>query len=133
MAKVKKRSPLKNSEQDLDTELLASHLHFSPDDGHIQLFDQRMLLMHASSFAELRREMVSSLGSHKAKELLIKWFGKQIKDAIIKPNINKPKIKWLLPPWAIITPAPKLKSNIKVTPSVIQPNIQKLSALLPRS
>jgi hypothetical protein len=70
MTKVKKRSPLKNNEQDLDTELLAGHLHFSPDDGHIQLFDQRMLLMHASSFAELRREMVSSLGSHKAKELL---------------------------------------------------------------
>jgi two-component system response regulator HydG len=72
MAKIKKRSPLKGGDQDLDTGLLAGHLHFSPDDGHIQLFDQRMLLMHASSFAELRREMVSSLGSNKAKELLIR-------------------------------------------------------------
>jgi DNA-binding NtrC family response regulator len=72
MAKVKKRSPLKDTGQDLDTALLAGHLHFSPDDGHIQLFDQRMLLMHAASFAELRREMVSSLGSNKAKELLIR-------------------------------------------------------------
>ena len=35
--------------------LLAGHLHFSPDAGHIQLFDQRMLLMQAESFAELRR------------------------------------------------------------------------------
>ena len=53
MAKITKRSPLKDNNQDLDTGLLAGHLHFSPDDGHIQLFDQRMLLMHASSFAEL--------------------------------------------------------------------------------
>jgi DNA-binding NtrC family response regulator len=72
MAKIKNRSPLKDNNQDLDTGLLAGHLHFSPDDGHIQLFDQRMLLMHASSFAELRREMISSLGSIKAKELLIR-------------------------------------------------------------
>lgn len=71
-AQLKKaqKSPLHHSGKDSDTNLLAGHLHFSPDDGHIQLFDQRMLLMHASSFAELRRELISSLGANKAKELL---------------------------------------------------------------
>jgi len=68
--KNQKKSPLHNDGKDSDTNLLAGHLHFSPDDGHIQLFDQRMLLMHASSFAELRRELISSLGANKAKELL---------------------------------------------------------------
>lgn len=52
------------------TNLLAGHLHFSPDSGHIQLFDQRMLLMHASSFAEMRRELIDALGAGKARELL---------------------------------------------------------------
>ncbi|WP_428425036.1 sigma 54-interacting transcriptional regulator [Methylibium sp.] len=48
---------------------LTEHLRFSPDAGHIVLFDQRMLLMHASSFAELRRELIEQLGTGKAREL----------------------------------------------------------------
>ncbi|WP_163141511.1 sigma-54-dependent Fis family transcriptional regulator [Arhodomonas sp. KWT] len=52
--------------------VLAEHLHFSPDAGHIQLFDQRMLLMHASSFAELRRELVAELGNARAREILMR-------------------------------------------------------------
>jgi DNA-binding NtrC family response regulator len=50
--------------------LLADYLHFAPDAGHIQLFGQRMLLMHASSYGELRRELIQSLGTAKARELL---------------------------------------------------------------
>jgi transcriptional regulator with GAF, ATPase, and Fis domain len=53
-----------------DPATVARHLRFSPDAGHIELFDQRMLLMHASSVAELRRELIASLGSAKARELL---------------------------------------------------------------
>ncbi|MEJ2654193.1 MAG: sigma 54-interacting transcriptional regulator [Acidihalobacter sp.] len=53
-----------------NAELLAEHLHFSPHTGHIQLFDQRMLLMHASSFAGLRRELIAGLGTAKAREML---------------------------------------------------------------
>ncbi|MGQ0620041.1 MAG: sigma 54-interacting transcriptional regulator [Panacagrimonas sp.] len=52
------------------TRTVGEHLRFSPDAGHIQLFDQRMLLMHAASFAELRRELVERLGLDKARELL---------------------------------------------------------------
>ncbi|MGH8516634.1 MAG: sigma 54-interacting transcriptional regulator [Panacagrimonas sp.] len=51
---------------------LATHLRFSPDAGHIQLFDQRMLLVHASSFAALRRELIDRLGQTKARELLMR-------------------------------------------------------------
>lgn len=51
---------------------LTEHLHFSPHAGHIQLFDQRMLLMHASSFAELRRELVGLAGMDKAREVLMR-------------------------------------------------------------
>lgn len=53
-----------------NAELLAEYLHFSPHTGHIQLFDQRMLLMHASSFAGLRRELIAGLGTAKAREML---------------------------------------------------------------
>ncbi len=56
-------------EQAGDDRTLTQHLRFSPDAGHIVLFDQRMLLMHASSFAELRRELIEQLGTGKAREL----------------------------------------------------------------
>ncbi|WP_022978030.1 sigma-54-dependent Fis family transcriptional regulator [Nevskia ramosa] len=49
---------------------VAEHLRFSPDAGHIQLFGQRMLLMHAQSFAELRRELITRLGLAGTRELL---------------------------------------------------------------
>jgi DNA-binding NtrC family response regulator len=49
---------------------IAEHLRFSPDAGHIQLFGQRMLLMHANSFAQLRRELIEQLGMAKAREML---------------------------------------------------------------
>jgi transcriptional regulator with GAF, ATPase, and Fis domain len=51
---------------------VADHLHFAPEAGHIQLFDQRMLLMHADSFAELRRELIASLGTDRARALLMR-------------------------------------------------------------
>lgn len=73
MAKTKglasAETPASSSEKER-ARLLANHLHFAPDAGHIQLFEQRMLLMHASSFAELRRELIESLGTAKARELL---------------------------------------------------------------
>lgn len=52
------------------TRTVAEHLRFSPDEGHIQLFEQRMLLMHADSFAQLRRELIEQLGLAKAREML---------------------------------------------------------------
>jgi DNA-binding NtrC family response regulator/predicted hydrocarbon binding protein len=52
-----------------DDRVLAGHLHFSPDTGHIQLFDQRMLLMHGFSVAALRHELVERLGQDKAREI----------------------------------------------------------------
>lgn len=51
---------------------IAAYLRFSPDAGHIQLFDQRMLLVHASSFATLRREMIDRIGLSKTRELLMR-------------------------------------------------------------
>jgi len=48
---------------------LAEHLHFCPDEGRIELFDQRMLLMHGYSLAELRRELVERLGLEPTREL----------------------------------------------------------------
>ena len=51
-------------------ERLSRHLHFSPDTGFIQLFDQRMLLMHGDSIGELRRELLDRLGVRETRELL---------------------------------------------------------------
>ncbi|QID17650.1 AAA domain-containing protein [Nitrogeniibacter mangrovi] len=55
---------------DARTSRLIRHLHFSPDTGHIRLLDQRMLLMHAESFATLRHELIVTLGADKARELI---------------------------------------------------------------
>ena len=49
---------------------LVSRIHFSPEDGHIWLDDQRMLLMHASGFGVLRRELIETLGVERARGLL---------------------------------------------------------------
>ncbi|MDR6677765.1 sigma 54-interacting transcriptional regulator [Pseudomonas oryzihabitans] len=49
---------------------LAECLFFSPGDGRIWLNDQRMLLMHASSFGALRRELIGALGQERARGLL---------------------------------------------------------------
>lgn len=49
---------------------LLSRLHFSPEDGHIWLHDQRMLMLHATAMGVLRRELIESLGIEKARGLL---------------------------------------------------------------
>ncbi|WP_312380779.1 sigma 54-interacting transcriptional regulator [Pseudomonas oryzihabitans] len=49
---------------------LAECLFFSPGDGRIWLNDQRMLLVHASAFGALRRELIGALGQERARGLL---------------------------------------------------------------
>lgn len=53
-----------------DNKDLVSRIHFSPEDGHIWLDDQRMLLLHASGFGVLRRELIETLGTERARGLL---------------------------------------------------------------
>nr|WP_223113784.1 sigma-54-dependent Fis family transcriptional regulator [Pseudomonas syringae] len=48
-------------------EELTGCLFFSPDDGRIWLNDQRMLLLHSSSFGTLRREIIERLGQEQAR------------------------------------------------------------------
>lgn len=48
---------------------LPEHIRFAPDSGQIQLFDQRMLLMHGFSLGELRRELIERLGVEQTREL----------------------------------------------------------------
>ncbi|WP_439639075.1 sigma 54-interacting transcriptional regulator [Nevskia sp.] len=58
------------ADSDRLTRTVAEHLRFSPEAGHIQLFAQRMLLMHANSFAEMRRELIEQLGLARTREML---------------------------------------------------------------
>ncbi len=67
-----RRSPPPPADARDPTRTLAAHLHFSPDGGHIQLFDQRMLLMHASALAQLRQELLARLGLAQTRELLMR-------------------------------------------------------------
>lgn len=55
--------------EETDDRVLADHLQFLPDAGHIQLFEQRMLLMHGFSVAALRHEVIERLGQDKAREI----------------------------------------------------------------
>ena len=45
------------------------YLKFDPEKGHVKLFDQRMLLMHGFSMAELRRELIERLGYETARRV----------------------------------------------------------------
>ncbi|HEX5684193.1 MAG TPA: sigma-54-dependent Fis family transcriptional regulator [Ideonella sp.] len=49
---------------------LTESLFFSPGDGRIWLNDQRMLLMHSSAMGHLRRELIDTLGTERARGLL---------------------------------------------------------------
>jgi two-component system response regulator HydG len=49
---------------------LTESLFFSPGDGRIWLNDQRMLLLHSSAVGHLRRELVDTLGTERARGLL---------------------------------------------------------------
>ncbi|RZL90028.1 MAG: sigma-54-dependent Fis family transcriptional regulator [Variovorax sp.] len=51
---------------------LLSLLRFSAGSGHIWLQEQRMLLLHARAFAELRKELLDSLGVERARGLLVR-------------------------------------------------------------
>lgn len=51
---------------DID-QLLLGELEFVQKSGQIRLFDQRMLLMHGFSLAELRRELIERLGAELAR------------------------------------------------------------------
>ncbi len=49
---------------------LASRLRFSPSDGEIWLDDRRMVLLHNSSLASLRQELIETLGAEVARGIL---------------------------------------------------------------
>lgn len=76
MAKESDKVLFKGSFEELDeqssptVEDLTECLFFSPGDGRIWLEDQRMLLIHSSSFGLLRREINESLGLDKSRDIL---------------------------------------------------------------
>lgn len=49
---------------------LAKRLRFAPQQGRIWLDDQRMMLMHVSSLAALRQELIDSLGKETARGIV---------------------------------------------------------------
>ncbi|SBT16403.1 Transcriptional regulatory protein ZraR [Marinomonas gallaica] len=76
MAKGNNKVLLKGSSSELDGQSsptiddLTECLFFSPGDGRIWLEDQRMLLIHSSSFGLLRRELIDSVGLDKSRDIL---------------------------------------------------------------
>ncbi len=61
---------------------LTESLQFSPGDGRIWLHDQRMVLMHASSLGQMRRELVENLGVEGARGLLTRiGYASGVRDA----------------------------------------------------
>lgn len=62
-------NPLSAIKDAIDDDVLAQYLRFTPNSGHIHLFDQRMLLMHGFSLAALRRELIERLGFDKTREM----------------------------------------------------------------
>lgn len=76
MSRNNDRLLIRGNSSQLDTEHsptleeLTECLSFSPDDGRIWLNDQRMVLLHASSFGLFRRELIESLGAEQVRALL---------------------------------------------------------------
>lgn len=55
--------------EDIQDQTIRQALRFEPDEGKILLFDQRMLLVHGFSLANLRREMIERIGLGKTREM----------------------------------------------------------------
>lgn len=49
---------------------LSARLRFNPDDAHIWLENERMLLLHVGAFARLRQDLIEQLGTDKARAIL---------------------------------------------------------------
>lgn len=54
----------------VDVDQLSARLRFNPDDAHIWLEDERMVLIHLTAFGSLRRELVETLGYEAARRML---------------------------------------------------------------
>ncbi len=53
-----------------DSSELLTHLHFSPQDGRIWFDSGRMLLIDLASITAIRRELIDSLGTERARSIL---------------------------------------------------------------
>ena len=72
---------------------LRSQLQFDDEHGKIWLGEQRMLLLHSSTFGALRKELIESLGIERAKGILMRiGFESGRADAMvarqIRPDVN---------------------------------------------
>lgn len=54
----------------VDIENLSARLRFNPDDAHIWLESERMVLLHVSAFAHLRSELIEEVGRDRARAIL---------------------------------------------------------------
>ena len=70
---------------------LLSLLRFNAGSGHIWLDEQRMLLLHARAFAELRKELLDSLGVERARGLLVRMGFASALSTAIQPVTLRPE------------------------------------------
>ncbi len=54
----------------VDVEQLSARLRFNPDDAHIWLESERMVLLHLTAFSNLRRELIETAGIEAARKML---------------------------------------------------------------
>lgn len=54
----------------VDVDQLSARLRFSPDDAHIWLESERMVLLHLSALSNLRRELIETAGIDAARRML---------------------------------------------------------------
>eukprot|EP01037_Dinobryon_pediforme_P017782 gene17782-18001_t len=54
----------------VDVERLSARLRFNPDDAHIWLESERMVLLHLAAFSNLRRELIEAAGIEAARRIL---------------------------------------------------------------
>ncbi|MDN5935997.1 MAG: sigma-54-dependent Fis family transcriptional regulator [Nitrosospira sp.] len=67
------KRPTYNFQPAPETKEVPAHIRFAPESGRITLFDQRMLLVHGSSLAAMRRELIERLGMSQARDLFIRF------------------------------------------------------------
>lgn len=73
-------------------------IRFSSENGLIWLDESRMVLMHAAALAELRKELVESVGAEQARRILTRMgFASGLRDAELAKKVRA----GFTPSWSV--------------------------------
>ncbi len=107
-----------------DIDDLRRLVRFSSEDGLIWLAENRMLLLHTAAMAELRRELIESLGQDQARRVLTRMgYASGVRDAELARKIRGDKS--VIDAFVVGPQLHMLEGSVQVTPISLEMDVDK--------